>query len=284
MLGAVAVMRKALAAPILRFLVLGAMIFGLYAAFDERAAPMATEAIVIDAATARQLRSQFEATWRRPPTPAELDGLIADRVVEEAFVREARALGLDRGDAVIRQRLRQKMTFFAEAGAGATELDEAAVRAHFEAEAERFRTPPRVAFEQVYLGPDPTDDDVAAVRAALESGGDPVGLGVATLLPRAMRLAPASVIESAFGRGFFDRLAALEPGVWEGPTPSALGLHLVRITAHEPAQAPPFEAVRDRVESDLRASRAEAQREAFTEALLARYRIDRPDAAAVLSP
>lgn len=277
-------MRKLFAAPLLRFLVLGAMIFGLYAAFDDGAAPRTTEAIVIDAATARQLGSRFEATWRRPPTAAELDGLIADRIVEEALVREALALGLDRGDAVIRQRLRQKMTFFAEAGAGAAEPDEAALRAHFEAEAERFRTPPRVAFEQVYLGPDPTEDDVAAVRAALGSGDDPAGLGVPTLLPKAMQLAPASVIESAFGRGFFNRLAALEPGAWEGPTPSALGLHLVRITAREPARLPAFEAVRDRVESDWRANRAEAQRAAFTEALLARYRIDRPDAAAVLSP
>jgi hypothetical protein len=252
--------------------------------FDDSPAPVATEAIVIDAATARQLGSQFEATWRRPPTAAELDGLIADRIVEEAFVREARALGLDRGDAVIRQRLRQKMTFFAEAGAGAAEPDEAALRAYFEAEAARFTSPPRVAFEQVYLGPDPTQDEIAAVRAALESGDDPAALGVPTLLPKAMPLAPGSVIESAFGRGFFDRLAALEPGAWEGPTPSALGLHLVRITAQEPGRAPLFETVRDRVESDWRANRAEAQREAFTEALLARYRIERPDSAAVLGP
>ncbi len=277
-------MEEFFAAPLLRFFVLGAMIFGLYAAFDDTPPPVATDAIVIDAATVRQLGSQFEATWRRPPTAAELDGLIADRVVEEALVREARALGLDRGDAVIRQRLRQKMTFFAEAGAGGADPDEAALRAHFEAEAARFRTPPRIAFEQVFVGPAPTEDDVAAVRAALASGRDPAALGVPTLLPKAMQLAPASVIESAFGRGFFDRLAALEPGAWEGPTPSALGQHLVRITAQEPGRLHPFEAVRDRVESDWRAERAEAQREAFTEALLARYRIERPNAATALSP
>ncbi len=268
--------RVVLSAPLARFFLGGAAIFAAYAAFDDAPAP-ARDVIALSTDGARRLAGQFEATWRRRPTPDEFAALMRDWVQEEALVREARALGLDRDDAVVRQRLRQKMTFFAESGADAAEPDDAALREHYETEAARFTDAPRLAFVQVFLGPDPSPEAVAAVRAALAAGADPATLGAPTLLPQATRLAPASVIESAFGRGFFDRLAALEPGAWEGPVASALGAHLARVTAAEPARLPPFEAVRERVERDWRATRAETLRAAFTEALLSRYRVELPD-------
>jgi hypothetical protein len=278
-----ALLRRVVASPLARFFALGALIFAAWTALDDAPSAPPGEVIALDPAQARRLALRFEATWRRRPSASELEALMGDWVLEEALVREARALGLDRGDAVVRQRLRQKMIFFAESGADAAKPDDATLRAHMAAHPERFASAPRIAFEQVFLGPAPANGpSVAAAREALAGGADPAGLGAPTLLPASLELAPASVIESAFGRGFFERLAALEPGVWEGPVPSALGAHLVRITAQEPARTPPFEAVRDRVERDWRAGRAEAMREAFAAALLARYRIETPDPAAVL--
>lgn len=40
--------------------------------------------------------------FRRPPTARDIDGLIRDHVKEEVYYREARQLGLDEGDEVIR--------------------------------------------------------------------------------------------------------------------------------------------------------------------------------------
>jgi hypothetical protein len=60
------------------------------------------------------LSELFKQTWRRPPTQAELDGLIEDHIKEEILYREALALGLDRDDIVIRRRMRQKMEFLSE--------------------------------------------------------------------------------------------------------------------------------------------------------------------------
>ena len=54
-----------------------------------------------------RLSESFELVWLRPPTEEELQGLIEDRVREEIFYREARALGLDRDDPVVRDRLRE---------------------------------------------------------------------------------------------------------------------------------------------------------------------------------
>jgi parvulin-like peptidyl-prolyl isomerase len=277
-----ALLCRAFASPLARFFALGGLIFAGFAALDDAPSAPAGDAIVLEVADARRLAARFEATWRRPPTAAELEGLMRDRVLEEAFVREARALGLDRGDAVVRQRLRQKMTFFAESGAEAAAPDEAALRAHMAAHPERFAAPARIAFAQVFLGPAPDQAEVEAARAALAAGADPRTLGAPTLLPGVYADATERGVDGAFGPGFFERLAALETGVWAGPARSAFGLHLVRVSERTPARSPAFEAVRERVEADWRAGRAEAMREAFAEALLARHRIETPAASAVL--
>ena len=271
-----------LRAPLARFLALGALIFALHAGLDDAPPPADADVIALDPAEARRLAARFEATWRRPPTADEISALMRDWVEEEALVREARALGLDRGDAVVRERLREKMMAFAGSGVDAAPADEAALRAHLAAHPERFATPPRIAFAQVYLGEAPTEAEIAAARRALAAGADPASLGAPTLLPPALELAPASVVESAFGPGFFDRLAALEQSAWEGPIESALGLHLARVAAREPMRTPPFEAVRERVAADLRRARAEAERDAFAAALVARYRVTLPEPAEIL--
>lgn len=61
--------------PLVRFLLLGAVIFGLYAALDDSPPFDATNAIVISPDDARRLAAEFEATWCRPPSEAELSGV-----------------------------------------------------------------------------------------------------------------------------------------------------------------------------------------------------------------
>jgi hypothetical protein len=42
-------------------------------------------------------------------------------------------------------------------------------------------------------------------------------------------------------------VAALKPGVWQGPRTSVFGPDLVRVTETVPSETPPFETSRDRV-------------------------------------
>ena len=76
------------------------------------------------------------------------------------------------------------------------------------AHADRFAMAPRIAFEQAFLGEGADAEAVEAARSALTSGADPAGVGAPTLLPPSLELAPASVIDSAFGPGFFDAIAS----------------------------------------------------------------------------
>ena len=99
-----AALRRLVREPLLHFLLIGLALFLWYG----RVAPAGTDAsrIVVPQAQVDVLARQFEATWSRPPTPAELRGLVDTCVTDEMLFREGRELGLGEDDAVIKRRIR----------------------------------------------------------------------------------------------------------------------------------------------------------------------------------
>lgn len=259
--------------PLLHFLLIGAAVFAFYGLVTPPE-PVRSERMIEVTQTQRdRLAGQFEAVWRRPPTNAELAGLVDDFVREEIYYREALALRLDRDDTVIRRRLQQKMEFLADAGASVLTPDEAALKAHLAGNIERFTPPGRITFQQVLLD----GDDPQPILAKLVEGADPQAFGRGTLLPPILEESPSTTVDGTFGAGFFAGLATLEPGVWSGPIESAFGQHLVKVTKVEPSTPPQFEAVREAVEEDWRRETTEALR-------TARYKMLRDSYEVVLPP
>src|SRR5664279_1734855 len=98
--------------PLLHFLLLGAALFALNAwRAKERPADAVAPRIEVTAAVIEQLRAASERQFGKAPNTEELRGLVMAHIREEVFYREALALGLDRDDAIVRQRLAQKMEF-----------------------------------------------------------------------------------------------------------------------------------------------------------------------------
>ncbi|EEX13856.1 conserved hypothetical protein [Citreicella sp. SE45] len=271
-------LRAVLRSPLLHFFVLGALVFAFYAARSPvpGAVPPNPQAIVLTPEDADALASRFAAVWNRPPTAQELQGLMQDWVTEEALVREARALGLDEGDEIVRDRLRQKMLFLAEAPAASRTPDTDALETYYRENAARFRQPGRVGFAQVLLPQNAMEEDVSGTLEALRAGSDPEALGSGSLLPARIDATPLPGVDRIFGIGFAARLVDLPEGQWTGPVESGYGRHLVRLDAMQPGYLPPLEVVRDRVLADWRAQEMKVAREAFTEALRSRYRISLP--------
>jgi hypothetical protein len=269
-------MTAVLREPLLHFILLGGAIFAVFAAIDDSPPPVAVDRLEVTEADALRLAQQFEATWRRPPTDEERSFLIDRLIREEILVREALALGLDRDDTVIRQRLTQKMIFLVESAAEATTPSDADLAAHLEAHPERFRSSGLVAFEQIPL----RDGEAEAVLAALRSGAPPAGLGGARLLPARMAASSAPVVDGAFGAGFFAEVAALPEGDWAGPVESSYGQHLVRVERVVPPVLPPLDEIRETVERDWRVTRRAEILDETLDALMARYEIIRPDSGA----
>ena len=98
--------------PLLHFLLIGLLLFLVYG----RVAPPSDDGnrITVTQADIAALARQFQATWSRPPTPAELDGLVDNHVRDEILFREGTALGLLKDDTVIKRRVRQKLEVLVE--------------------------------------------------------------------------------------------------------------------------------------------------------------------------
>jgi hypothetical protein len=85
-------------------------LFAAYAWLN-RGGGAAPDAVCITTAEVHWLQEMWARQWQRPPNEQELRGLIADYVKEALLAREARALGLDEHDTVVRRRLAQKLEF-----------------------------------------------------------------------------------------------------------------------------------------------------------------------------
>ena len=158
---------------------------------------------------------------RRPRT--ELDGLINAHVREEILVREARNLGLDDNDVIIRRRLAQKLTFLTEDLALLEPPTDAESIEFFQTSAERYRIPARHSFSHVYFSPDaratPREDAIAAAHHVDETNwrtlGDPF------MLPGTFADVSEADVRKDFGARFSESLAKLTGDGWQGPVGSA---------------------------------------------------------------
>ena len=264
--------------PLLHFLLLGAGLFVVYSLMQQSAGEELPGEILITQGQIENLAGAFTKTWQRPPTPAEMAGLVRDRVREEVYYREAMAMGLDKDDTVIRRRLRQKMEFVSEDIAAATEPTEAELNAYLQAQPDRFRSEARFSFSQVYLNPAKRGDrlasDAAELLAHLQQGDTRFELdelGDTLMLPQQFKDASGNEVTNLFGAAFAAQLAELAPGQWQGPVESGYGLHLLRISERTEGSLPPLAEVRALVQREWANKRRLEANDQFYEGLLKRY-------------
>ncbi len=267
--------QRLLREPLLQFLVLGGLIFALYAAVSEPAPPP-INVISIGPARIAQLSKAYEAAWRHPPTAEELEGILENEVRDEVYYREALALGLDTNDMIVRRRLRQKMEFLSDSGAGLIEPAPGELEAHLLANEERFRVAPRLTFEQVFLGREVEAESTAQALNTLRVAGpdDRRRPSVRNMLPSRMNLSTPQATDAAFGEGFFARLAELPTKKWLGPVESTFGVHLIRIEERVVAHSPRLEDIRGVVLRDWKAAKAREVRALHFAKLRGRYVVE----------
>jgi parvulin-like peptidyl-prolyl isomerase len=282
------VMKRLLREPLLHFLLIGAGLFLLYGLLN-RGQSDAPREIVISEARVEALAENFATVWMRPPTAAELKGLIDDYVAEEVYYREAVAMGLDQDDTVIRRRLRQKMEFISEDVAAATEPTDAQLQAYLEQHADKFVLPATLTFQQAYLSVERRGEtaraDAEKLLADLQAGrgpADPAEAGDATLLPATMEAASPQAIANAFGEEFARQIDEAPVGQWSGPIESGFGLHLVKVDERVAASAPSLAEIRPIVLREWQSEQRRTLSESFLDTLRSKYEVRVEGAAAGL--
>jgi parvulin-like peptidyl-prolyl isomerase len=255
--------------PLVHFVALGAMLFAVDRA---RHGPVTDrETVRIDDAVARGLRDELARRNGRPPSESEVRAMVEGYVDDEVLYREALALGLERGDPIVRRRLIQKMELAVQADAQAQEPTDDALRALLAEEPARWTSPATTSLSHVFFDPARRADAEGDARHVAEVDaprGDPF---IAAGPLHGLR---GEAIDATFGEGFAPAVDALPVGRWSAPMRSRYGWHLLRVDARSPGAAPPLDEVRGALRARwIERDQARRRREAL-DALRTRYRVE----------
>ena len=278
-------LRRWLREPLLQFVLVGAVLFLGYQALHPRPdAGSPSTRIELTEGDLRQMSVAWLAQGRPAPTPEQMRSLVEMKVREEILYREALALGLDKGDTIVRRRLAQKMEFLFEDVSALREPTREELKAWFEKNSERFALAPRASFRHLYFSPDRRGSRARedAARALDKLRGKPAttqeGAALADPFMFQDYYGDRSFEEIAklFGPRFAQALLRQPPGSWQGPIESGYGWHLIWVDSLTPARVPAFDEVEMEAKTEWTADqRAETRRRTY-EAMRARYEIVLP--------
>ncbi len=267
--------------PLVHFLVLGVLMFGLFALVNDEASSRPPNRIEITVSNVERLREVWSKQWNRPPTETELKGLIESHLREEILYREGLALGLDQNDTIIRRRIAQKMKFLFEDLADQVKPTHEELKDYFDRNQNQYRFPARFSFTHVYFSVDQRGNSAVpdarrllaqlqtsdAARLPVSDRGDPFMLQYDFVRKTEQEVA------KLFGQRFAEQLLESPEGSWQGPIESGYGLHLVRIHDKVEPRLPELNEVRDRVQTNLVSERRRETNEQVYQRLKARYEI-----------
>jgi hypothetical protein len=271
--------------PLLHFLLIGLLLFGLYAYINRgRIGIESPRQIVLSLDELATMEAYFESQWHRRPTPQEFQAMVEDKIKEEVLYREGLVMGLDKGDTIVKRRMAQKVQFLAEDVAAAHEPSTAELKAWFEKNTDKFALPSRYSFRHIYFSPDKrgtnAHDDAAKALARI-AGQSEDSPQIGSVADRFMfqdyygDSAP-SAIAKEFGPQFAVALEKVKPGSWQGPIESGYGWHLVFVSSVIFGRIPAFEEIESEVKTAWLGEQKAVAREKAYKSLRSKYTVRLP--------
>ena len=271
---------KLLRDPLTHFVLAATLIFVAYSVWQNRS-DKADSTIFVMTGELERLAALYTSEAGALPSETDMAAMVSDLVRDEALSREARRLGLDRDDTIITRRLAQKMSFVVSDLAEDPEPTRDEMLDWHATHTERFTTPATLTFSHIYFSPDVrgdgTETDAADTLAQLNASSATAldNLGDPFMLQRQYGDVPLREVARQFGGEFANELSELSVSdEWQGPLPSAFGLHLVKLESSTPATVIPFDDIVDQVRKDwLENSRRIANEQAVRD-IIARYTVE----------
>lgn len=267
--------------PLLHFIVLGTVIFMIYAFWGQWDESDQERTITITTGEIEWLTDSWHKRWNRPPTPVEREGIINQYVREMILYREAVAMGLDQSDTIIRRRLAQKLEFITQDLSRPQPPSEDELRAYFEDHLGRYQSPDLISMTHVFFDPDKrgsqTLQDAEAAKVELiDSKRDPrnaLSFGDRFMLQNYYPERSQAELAKLFGGGFAEPLFALAPQQWHGPILSGYGVHLVYVHDLQKFEPPAFSEVKDQVSLDWEDEQRKKLNDQYIENLIGQYKV-----------
>jgi hypothetical protein len=237
-------LQRVLREPLTHFVVLGALIFAAdHLILAERGNP---QEIIITKETYAEARGAFVAGMKREPTAAELKVLTDRWLDNEVLYREGLALGMDRGDQAMKDRVIFKVLTATQSGLALPKIDEAGLRAWFESRRDRYDLPARLSFEEAVLAAgDATPEKLKKFVTALNSQQAPELEGSL----RIFKDRPRPTLVQSYGASFADALEKQAIGSW-AVLQSQEGFRAIRLTALTPGRPTSYDEIKSSVYAD----------------------------------
>lgn len=279
-------MKKFLKDPLVHFLVAGAALFG---AINILAPAEEADRIMVDRAALLSF-IQYRSKAFEPETAAAIldamseesrQRLIDDYVREEALYREAKKMGLDQGDYVIRQRMVQKFEFMTKSASTPGEPDAEALAGYYEKNKQDYYVQPGATLAHVFVSATKHPSDYQAkaetllgeLRQSDAQFEDATGYGDRFLFHTNYIERTFAYIKSHFGETatevIFDDAMPLSQ--WAGPVMSKHGAHLIFVTARNPGFIQPLEEIKSTVAADMIGAAQRARNEKLIDAIIKDY-------------
>src|SRR5689334_3464793 len=252
--------------PLLHFVVLGGLLFAVDHFLIAKADDPHT--IVVGAEVDSEAIETFRAARGHEPNAEELAALRRVWLDNEVLYREGLALGVDKGDPAIRERVIFKALSVIDANVKLPQIDDDALRKWFEAHRAKYDEPPRYDFDEAVLSGDNSETAVRAFVAEL-NGGTP---GDAKAGLRVFKGRPQQNILESYGYEVADTLSKSTPGQWQAYH-TREGWRAMRLNASIPPKPALFESIRNVVRQDWTDATASEQRSAAVRALAKKYKI-----------
>ena len=290
------ILKRILREPLLHFLVAGGLLFGIYSwSHRNTSKPSSSNTIVVDKASLlnflqyrnKAFKPEYFETQLDTMSARELQDLSDQYVEEELLYREAKSLGLEEGDDVIRQRLVQKMNFLIEdlADTSGTASEEE-LEDYLKKNKAQYIVAPSVTFTHVFADSSTRGEKAAKelaehLKAQLNSThaafNDAPQFGDRFPFLQNYVERTFDFIASHFGKDFAAEIEKLQPSQtrWVGPIRSDYGYHLVLLTSRSEGRTPKLQEIRSQVEEDWLRDRKERARVLSIRELANQYTIER---------
>ena len=252
--------------PLVHFVVLGALVFALDHVLVGRADD--PRSIVVGAEVDSEARQVFKASRGRDPDARELIALRQVWLDNEVLYREGLALGVDKGDTAIRERVIFKALSIVDANTRRPPVDDTVLRAWFDKHSARYDEPARYDFQEAVLAGENGETAVRAFVEALNAGTP----GDAKAGLRVFKGRPHGNLVEGYGPDFAKALEAATVGEWRA-LQTRDGLRVMRLEVVTPPKPAAYETLRNVILQDWADVMMAEQRTAAVRALAGKYKI-----------
>lgn len=246
--------RRLFLEPFVQFIILGGFLFVVVSYFQQ-GNDKASRDIIVDNERIRLMLLNYKTQTGNLPTKKQLDAFIENYIKEEISFREAKRMGLDKDDEIIRRRLTQKFEFLQTDLVDIAPPSEADLKLFYSDNPALFSNNASVSFSHIYFSADQmsnaaTEQKALSVLRELQQ----------TSLTRAPEKGDRFPLQYDYteqtnldvqqnfgGNQMTDELFKGPLNVWLGPVQSGYGWHLIYILKREIASELPFEAVKEEV-------------------------------------